>query len=445
MSTVHSVAAEQRVLSFLDRDGKEAMQLCALHGISEATFHEPNHQRIFAAASVLNARGLLLPESQALAEEVCRRQQTVSWEHFAEATKQNPMYGMLTVELPALCRELRRFEGVRLVQRKNAELADAIKEGDQEKAVAAINAMQQTSGITKQRATWQQTGTVELERAESVISGKEDPDVRTLPWPWRALDIDLKPFRRGESVVVAGYTSNGKSSMLRQIALHHARKGFNVAFVSLEVPAGDVFNQIVSAHCGQPWHRLKTLHAKEQAEFVAGAREVKSLPIAVLDNSLSLSEIIAWVRNEHAQRFIDTVAIDYLGLVSECTPQKGQTKAAAVGEVAAAFKRLAVELQCVVLLAVQINRGPTSDGNREPKLSDLKDSGDIEAHADRVELLYRPDRDKINECQQATHDLLSNRPRFYMEIFQEKGRNAGTGYASLWLRRELARFELIAA
>lgn len=87
---------------------------------------------------------------------------------------------------------------------------------------------------------------------------------------------------------------------------------------------------------------------------------------------------------------------------------------------------------------------PLNDGNREPRLSDLKDSGDIEAHADRVLLLFRPDMDKANKCEQSTHESLSERPRYFMELFQEKGRNVGTGSTRLWLRRELAKFELIA-
>jgi replicative DNA helicase len=231
--------------------------------------------------------------------------------------------------------------------------------------------------------------------------------------------------------------------MLRQLLLSAAYRGFNAAMVSMEVPAADVFNQMASAVSGQPWANLKTLHPKDQAEFLKGAQQVRGMNIDVLDDTATLPEILAWLRNLHARRFLDVIAIDYLGIVNECSPQKGQTKAAAVGEVACAFKRLASELQCVLYLAVQINRGPTGDGNREPRLSDLKDSGDIEAHADRVLLLYRPDTDKTTGQTQEVHEPLSQRQRFYMQLFQEKGRNVGTGSAELWLRRELAKFELI--
>lgn len=439
---LESYARESRLISFVYLEGAEAMHRVSEHGVTVDSFGDPGARAVFEVATELHAKGQLSEGGFVLLEE-CVKRNTLPIPDLAELTRQNPPWGVMEIELPALCRELRRMQKQRELRAANQRLSNAIKDGDQEAIAQAMATLQNSETSTKPRATWQQVAGVEIDRARAVIAGQEDPDVRTIPWPWKVLDIDLKPFRRGEQVVVAGYTSNGKSSLLRQLLLASAYRGFNGAMVSMEVPTSDIFNLMASAVSGQPWSRLKGLHPRDQDEFLKGAQQVRGMNIECLDDSASLPEILAWLRNQHARRFLDVIAIDYLGLVAECTPQRGTTKASAVGEVACAFKRLAAELQCVLFLAVQINRGPTGDGNREPRLSDLKDSGDIEAHADRVLLLYRPDEDKTTGHAQATHEPIASRPRFYMQLFQEKGRNAGTGSSELWLRRELAKFELI--
>jgi replicative DNA helicase len=438
---LESYARESRLISFVYLEGAEAMHRVSEFGVTTETFADLGARAVFEVAIDLHTKGQLCDGGMVLFEE-CLKRQVINVPTLTELTQQNPPEGVMGIQLPALCRELRRMQKQRELRAANERLSQAIKDGDQEAIAKTMAGLQSTETSLKPRATWHQVGGVEIDRARAVIAGEEDPDVRTIPWPWKSLNVDLKPFRRGEQVVVAGYTSNGKSSLLRQLLVSSAHRGFNAAMVSLEVPAADIFNMMATAVSGRPWSRLKTLHPKEQEEFVKGAQQVRGMNIETFEEN-GLGEILAWVRNQHARRFLDVIAIDYLGLVAECSPHKGQTTAAAVGEVACAFKRLASELQCVLFLAVQINRGPTGDGNREPRLSDLKDSGDIEAHADRVLLLYRPDQDKTTGRDQATHEPVSDRPRFFMQLFQEKGRNVGTGSSELWLNRELAKFELI--
>ena len=115
--------------------------------------------------------------------------------------------------------------------------------------------------------------------------------------------------------------------------------------------------------------------------------------------------------------------------------------AQSVGAVTKQLKRLALEQDLVVVCLAQLNRDSVSDGNREPRLSDLRDSGDIEQDADRVVFIHRPDVCPLSKQAQDTLATLSALPRYGVALIQAKGRNVGTGFLAAWFNRKLARFE----
>jgi replicative DNA helicase len=112
-----------------------------------------------------------------------------------------------------------------------------------------------------------------------------------------------------------------------------------------------------------------------------------------------------------------------------------------VGAVTKALNRIAMENGVVVVCLAQLNRQSVVEGNREPRLSDLRDSGDIEQDADRVVFIHRPDECPITKRRQDTLDTLSDLPRYGCALVQAKGRNVGTAYGAALFSRKLARFE----
>lgn len=87
----------------------------------------------------------------------------------------------------------------------------------------------------------------------------------------------------------------------------------------------------------------------------------------------------------------DLIVVDHLGLLHEIQHSKTNEVVHVVGRAARAFKTIAKDYNLCALVVSQLNRGVESREDKRPLLSDLRDSGNIEEHADEVYMLYRDD------------------------------------------------------
>src|SRR4029077_27176 len=94
--------------------------------------------------------------------------------------------------------------------------------------------------------------------------------------------------------------------------------------------------------------------------------------------------------------------LDYVGLIS----MKGlgpDQRYFLISESAKQLKLLARDLDIPVIAAVQLNRDIEKRKDKTPNLADLRDSGELENHADAVFALTREDRNILEV------DVLKNR------------------------------------
>jgi replicative DNA helicase len=338
-----------------------------------------------------------------------------------------------------ILKELRSLEMRRAVIRQATALTETAAYGTDGIAEGLMRLLATQSEATRS-PTWTQLIDAASTRAQAAIAGA-NPDERSLTTGFAGLDRLFQPFRRKELVVLAARPSVGKSSKMRHIAQRNAEAGAHVMITSLEVGCDDVVDQMAAASAAVALRSLSTAHPVEKRDFLAALAKMRALPLHCYENDRSVAAIVARARALHASNPIDLVCIDHLGLISDCEPAKGETKASAVGRVTRAFKRLAMDLDCVVLLLAQLNRSSVIEDNREPRLSDLRDSGDVEQDADRVVFIHRPDENPLTNTSQTTLSDADELPRFYTQVIQAKGRNVGTGQTALFFNRRLARFE----
>lgn len=293
---------------------------------------------------------------------------------------------------------------------------------------------------THSEPEWVEVCDESMKIAESIIAQKGKPAHMMVKFPWNDMNEHFGPMERGQLVIVGARPSVGKSSLLRPIALSCAEQGYPVYFVTLEVNPTQVPLQLAAMKSRIGIRQLPKAHQRDQADFKKALVELKSLGMTISRRDRSLAKIIGRSRAINSKRKLGMVCVDYLGLIDDIAMCSPKEKVAIIGMVTKAFKKLAVEENLVVVLAAQLNRLSANDGNREPRLSDLRDSGEIEQDADKVIMVHRPSDNPITRQPQNDTEDVSSLPKFYQDIIQTKGRDDGASRIATYFDRSTVSY-----
>ena len=206
------------------------------------------------------------------------------------------------------------------------------------------------------------------------------------------LDSVLAGFRRTDLVVIGARPSVGKTSFAMNIALNVAGEGKAVALFSLEMDKQSVLQRAAFSlgKCSQ--YDILRDDAEAAQRVTDAADKIAAMRLYIDDRGgLTPEQIRAEsLMIQSREGGLEMVVVDYLGLLN-IKGRKNGTRENEIAEASRAMKRLAMELKCPVLLLSQLSRGlETRQGDKTPRLADLRDSGAIEQDADVVIFLNRP-------------------------------------------------------
>lgn len=217
-----------------------------------------------------------------------------------------------------------------------------------------------------------------FKEAETVLSG------------YHSIDEATDGFEKGDLITIGARPSVGKSAFVLQMAVQMIRKGKSVAYYNLEMPQKQVKQRLVSYLSGLPLSLVKhpsRLNDQNRAKFNIGVEELSKLKGLYLSNDL---KDIASIRRDVKNKKPDVAIIDYLQLVKVGNRYSGN-RYAEVGEVSHALKNLAMEMNIPVIVLVQLNRVSAGKDDKEPGMSEIRESGDIEQDSSVIILLWDKD------------------------------------------------------
>lgn len=203
----------------------------------------------------------------------------------------------------------------------------------------------------------------------------------------------------GELIIPAGRTGMGKSTVTQNWLVNGVRHTMRpMILFSVEMSKRDMMMRLLSevSRVQLAAIRSGSIRDEDRVKLRRAEEMILTWPLYLVDDCRTTQSIRAYCRR-FRQRFGDLamIGVDYLQRLHS-TARAEVPRHVVVGDFADHLKNLAQDMDMPVIAPCQLNRGPetrfaTKGSNaNEPRLTDLRESGNLEQSADVVVLLYRP-------------------------------------------------------
>jgi len=264
---------------------------------------------------------------------------------------------------------------------------------------------------------------IERRRADAGQTGVID-------FPYRDLTALIGGMNRGNLVITGARPGMGKSQVLLETGLFLGRFGYSVMIASAEMGINEWNERELAILTGVPVKEQRSEGIPEG--LLVGALDIiTKLDSYWLKEPVTISKIVNRARVLKNTLGLDILILDYIQLIADTVSREyGSNIRERVGYISRTMKRLAKELDIVVLAAAQLNRDLESREDKRPRMSDLKESGDIEQDADIIILIHRPSVYKKNEEKNVT--------RLYVPKIRQIGQIGEPGCVKLTWKPEIS-------
>lgn len=227
----------------------------------------------------------------------------------------------------------------------------------------------------------------------------------------------------GEVLIVAGAPKLGKTSLMLQLAFEFGQSGPG-AFYSLEMGERALMQRVIAQETGISTDSQRNMSDPQWKAFSAWFTVENTMRPILFDKKrgATAEKIAARLRSYKRQYGIEWAVVDYLQLMGTDRRDAGNRNNQ-IDAMLRTLKLTAMELELRLIVGSQFSREFIKSG-RAPMLQDLRDSGAIEQHADKVLLIH-------NETGYTTEALASTNQR---ELIVAAHRNGPIGKVGvMWL------------
>lgn len=208
--------------------------------------------------------------------------------------------------------------------------------------------------------------------------------------PTGFIDLDrlILGWEKTENVILAARPAMGKTALALNFALHVANREPVIIF-SLEMGKKRLMERLFAIKGKIDSEKIKTRRLDE-ADFYKlsnAAEAISKLNLYIYDDVFNMSEIRSISSRHAAKGRVGIIIVDYLQLIRD--NKKFQNRNTELGYYAYEIARLAKSCDTTTLTLSQLSRNVEHRDDKRPRLSDLYESGAIEAAADKVLFLYR--------------------------------------------------------
>lgn len=267
---------------------------------------------------------------------------------------------------------------------------------------------------------------------DTIDRNYDQPGMSGIPTGFVDLDYKTGGFQNGDMVIVAARPSMGKTTFAMNIAANVAiKEKLCVGVFSLEMSRESLGLRLLCSEAEIDARKLKTKNVQD-FEWKKVARAFSRLSEAKLfiddSSGMSILELQAKARRLKAEHDARLIVIDFLTLIRG-SQKRPESRYHEISEIARMLKGLAKELNIPIIVISQLNRNIEQRHDQEPKMSDLRESGEIEQLADLILFVHRQSYyDKSLENDNSAQIIIA------------KHRNGETGSIDLTFRKEITKF-----
>ena len=217
-----------------------------------------------------------------------------------------------------------------------------------------------------------------------------DEPVERVKTKYQLMDHKIGGFEPSQLIVIAARPSVGKTGFALNMLWNIAKQGHQTSFFSIETTGKNVLQRLLATITGIELNRIKNvqdLTPDELTNLTGAIDQILKLGININDDSTTTPQDI----RSQAMKYSDkpqVIFIDYLQLMETDT---NVDRRVAVEKISRDLKIIANETGAIIVVLSQLNRGVESRNDKRPMLSDMKESGGIEADASMAMMLYRDD------------------------------------------------------
>ncbi len=242
-----------------------------------------------------------------------------------------------------------------------------------------------------------------------------------------SLDNVLGVCNYGELIVIAGRPGMGKTAFALNILHNLLREGEKISFFSIEMGHISIIERLLSIILSLDNYRIQKGNLDIKTEFMETLPILEMIKdnIVIRDNVNVLEDIISNIVKDHFMYGIKNFFIDYLQLVD--TNQKNYNMNEKIGHITRSLAIISRLYNINIYLLSQLNRQIERREDKTPTLSDLRDSGSIEADASKIMFLYVKDKN-------------FEQTNWNVQVLVAKNRKGDIGVSHFLFKRNLLQF-----
>lgn len=202
-------------------------------------------------------------------------------------------------------------------------------------------------------------------------------------------------FKKGTFAIIAARPGMGKTVWMLNSAVEAAIRGVKTLFISIEMPALQLFQRVLSKLADLPMgaiQRPEGMSNKDWDKIHKAANEVVDVYgenfFVEEITEVTVAQLERIVKHFVKKHGVEAVYVDYAQIMLRRDGQEPK-ESSDFDEISGGLRRISKKLNVAMVVGSQLNRKVEERENKRPVMSDIRNSGAFEQDAARIIALYR--------------------------------------------------------